>query len=108
MPSRLRVVLRSIRMLVACLVLGLVASPAALARVDTIEWTAAPRSAASVEAPGRSARPATRVAFVGGDDARPLQSDPHAARRQVVSRPARARDLVVRHRIYLHHAALLC
>jgi hypothetical protein len=108
---RLRLLLRAVRVLVACLVLGVVAAPwtAAAARLDTVVCVASPLRASSAD----SRRVAARSVVTRGSARAPagivsaLLRDPRPALRLVARTPAGARDVVVRRRVYLHHAALL-
>jgi hypothetical protein len=106
MPARLRLLLRAVRVLVACLVLGLVAAPAtaapAVAAGDAIPWVA---GASCAEASPRA--PVARRRAARAPISAAPRSDPRAARHRVVRRSARARDVVVRHRVYLRNASLL-
>jgi hypothetical protein len=100
-PSTARL-LRSLRLLVACLALGVLASSAPAAPpscVDAVAWTA-------------SAPAATEEAALESADAelpRCSQPAPPALDHDAASSyPPGARLVVVHHRVYLRHAALLC
>jgi hypothetical protein len=104
MRPTLRQLLRLVRVVLACLVLGVVASPASArpACTDAVAWVGSASVAAGAHdvAPASSA-PAARVATHA-----PLTAvAPPSA---VTSRPAGVRDVVVHRRVYLRHAALLC
>jgi len=99
MVPRLRRVLRLLRVLVACVALGVVASPApARTGVDAVAWVASARGTTQAETPSvphEAPRPPRAPAADAGCDRAPRS-------------PAGARAVVVQHRVYLRHAALLC
>jgi hypothetical protein len=98
MAPRLRRVLRLLRVLVACVALGVVASPApAPTWVDAVAWVAPGRGATQAEAPSVP-HAAPRWPNTPATDALGERATP----------PPGARAVVVQHRVYLRHAALLC
>jgi hypothetical protein len=103
-PVRLRLVLACVRMLLACLVLGVVAPSASAAPcVDEMGWqvdSVAPRPS-DAEAPSTS-RVASRERGPG-----PVLHVARTARRTVPRAPTRARERVAHRRVYLRHASLL-
>ena len=103
MVPRLRRVLRLLRLLrvlVACVALGVVASPGpARTGVDAVAWIASARGTTEAEAPSVPHEAPRSLRAHAGDVGRDL-----AAPRS----PAGARAVVVQHRVYLRHAALLC
>ncbi|SRR5258708_38290028 len=108
MTLRPRDHLRLLRVLLACAVLGVVApAPArAAVTVDAFAWIAgvAREAAAASQAPGARLAARSSVIEGAGADAPRRIDDPALA----AARPAGARALVVRERIYLEHASILC
>jgi hypothetical protein len=104
MASRMRFLLRWARMLIACVVLGVVAAPTSIAAagVDAVACVAGPsRSVPREDAPKRTTRESRHASR------RALVAASAPGRSAVVRAPARARVTVVRTRLYLRHAALL-
>lgn len=98
-----RLVARYVRVLVACVALGMVAAPPPVAtRVDAVTWIAGGRSAA-IAARASHVRPVRAVA-----SARVHGAQTHDAVLGASRPPAAARTIVVHRRIYLRHASLLC
>lgn len=100
---RSRLLARLLRVLVACVALGMVcAAPTrAMAGTDLVAWIAGSR----VAAPGEHPEAKQSLKQKREDSLAPARTA--AERRPVHAVPAGARTIVVRSRLYLRHAALL-
>jgi hypothetical protein len=104
MLPRSRLFARFLRVVVACVVLGVVGagSAPALASVDVAGWVAGASNGRAAE-PGKGEEaPAPELAQS------PLSAPAPGERREASTFPAGARAVVVSARLYLRHAALLC
>jgi hypothetical protein len=111
MALRLRLVVRYLRMLIACAVLGVLAPPPAPAAacVDTVTWVTRVAVAGATD---RS--PSTRAHGIERDAPQPRAAhvDPRSSSPALwparVAPPPGARAIVVHRRVYLRNASLLC
>ncbi len=101
-PARLFA--RYVRVLVACVALGVLAAPPPVAtQVDAVTWIASARTGAVGARTVVRARASRTFASLRARAAAILD-----ATARVERQPAGVRSAVVRRRIYLRHAALLC
>jgi hypothetical protein len=102
-----RFVLRRLRVVIACVILGVLAPlPSASAYVDTIAYaTSVPETAANERPKHKRVR--ERIRETPFKAAAPSPRNRHASR-GYRARPPGARTIVVQHRVYLRNAALLC
>jgi hypothetical protein len=110
---RLRTLARFLRVVVACLVLGVLGGAArgAAREIDAVAWNAGAWVARTGDAARAEASAGCHALGTPSDARRGAGISPRArvaSPPRVARRPPRARTIAVRRRVYLRNAALLC